>query len=115
MDLQQTSPIGAGSKIGLKVMPAGSVALRDGHCPGERTPTRRYLEQPLQFDPLEVCRTGSSVALHLMANARRTSAARNCTGWSRRYQSGLRDRSADFDRSWKLISMAALAAPLASW
>jgi hypothetical protein len=40
MDLQQTSPIGAGSKVGLQVMPVDSVALRDGHCPGERTPTR---------------------------------------------------------------------------
>jgi hypothetical protein len=40
MDLQQASPIGAGSKAGLKVMPADSVALRDGHCPGERTSTR---------------------------------------------------------------------------
>ena len=36
-------------------------------------------------------------------------------GWSRRYRSGLRDRSAGFDRSWKLISIAALAAPRASW
>jgi hypothetical protein len=40
MGLQQTSPIGAGSTVGLTVMPAGSVALRDGHSPGERTPTR---------------------------------------------------------------------------
>ena len=31
----------AGSKVGLEVMPVDSVALRDGHCPGERTPTRR--------------------------------------------------------------------------
>ena len=29
----------AGSKVGLEVMPVDSVALRDGHCPGERTPT----------------------------------------------------------------------------
>lgn len=28
------------------------------------------------------------------------------------YESGLRDRSADFERSWKLISIAALAAPM---
>jgi len=41
MGLQQTSPIGAGSKAGLEVMPVDSVALRDGHCPGERAPTRR--------------------------------------------------------------------------
>jgi hypothetical protein len=41
MGLQQTSLIGAGSKVGLKVMPVDSVALRDGHSPGERTPTRR--------------------------------------------------------------------------
>jgi hypothetical protein len=32
----------AGSKVGLEVMPVDSVALRDGHCPGERAPTRRY-------------------------------------------------------------------------
>jgi hypothetical protein len=41
MGFQQTSPISAGSKVGFKVMPVDSVALRDGHCPGERTPTRR--------------------------------------------------------------------------
>jgi len=42
MDLHLTSPIGAGSKVSIKVLPADSVALRDRHCPGERTPTRRY-------------------------------------------------------------------------
>ena len=33
-----------------------------------------------------------------------------------KYESGLRHRSADFERSWKLTSIAASAAPLAaSW
>jgi len=40
MVLRQASPTGAGSKIGLKVMPADSVTLSEGRCPGERTPTR---------------------------------------------------------------------------
>ena len=41
MDLQQTSPSGAESKVGLEVMPIDGVTLSDGYCPGERTPTRR--------------------------------------------------------------------------
>ncbi|SRR6266568_651963 len=33
---------GAGSKVGLEVMPIASVTLSDGRGPGERAPTRRY-------------------------------------------------------------------------
>jgi hypothetical protein len=34
-------PTAAGSKVGLGVMPIGSVTPSDGHGPGERSPTRR--------------------------------------------------------------------------
>jgi len=36
----------AGSKVGLEVMPVDSVALRDGHCPGERALSRRSGRPP---------------------------------------------------------------------
>ena len=49
-----------------------------------------------------------------LANAWRSSSVRTCSAWPRLYGSGLRDRSADFERSWKLISFAVLAAPLAA-
>jgi hypothetical protein len=34
-------PVQAALKVGLEVMPIDGVTLSDGHCPGERTPTRR--------------------------------------------------------------------------
>jgi hypothetical protein len=37
----QTRPTGAGSKVGLEVMPIGGVTLSDERCYGERAPTRR--------------------------------------------------------------------------
>jgi hypothetical protein len=37
----------AGSKVGLEVMPITSMTLSDGHRPGERAPTRRYLKPVL--------------------------------------------------------------------
>ena len=40
MGLQQTSSIGAESKVGLEVMLIDSVTLSDGCEPEERTPTR---------------------------------------------------------------------------
>jgi hypothetical protein len=46
MGLRQTSPIGAGSKVGLEVMPVDSVMLRDGRRPGERAPTRLMIGRP---------------------------------------------------------------------
>jgi hypothetical protein len=66
-DLLQTSPIGAGSRVGLEVglevMPIDSVTLSDGHGPRERTPTRRsVLERSVRSDPLEARRTAFSVA-----------------------------------------------------
>jgi hypothetical protein len=36
-------PTAAGSKVGLGVMPIGSVTPSDGHGPGERSPTRLML------------------------------------------------------------------------
>jgi hypothetical protein len=69
-----------------------------------------------QSGPFEARKTGSLSRCYLLGNARRSSAAQNGSAWSRRYGSGLRDRSADFERSWKLISIAVLAPPLAaSW
>jgi hypothetical protein len=41
ISLQQISPTGAGSKVGLEVTLIDGVTLSDGHCPGERAPTRR--------------------------------------------------------------------------
>jgi hypothetical protein len=35
-------PTAAGSKVGLGVMPIGSVTPSDGHGPGERSPTRSF-------------------------------------------------------------------------
>jgi hypothetical protein len=43
--LQQTSPTGAGSKVGLKLMPIDSVTLSDRHGPRERALTRRSERQ----------------------------------------------------------------------
>ncbi len=43
MRLQQASPAGTSSKVGLDVMPIDSVTPSDGHDPGERARSRRYL------------------------------------------------------------------------
>jgi hypothetical protein len=40
MGLQQASPIGAGSKVGLEVMPIDSMTLSDAYDAGERAPNR---------------------------------------------------------------------------
>jgi hypothetical protein len=37
---QHVSPTGAGSKVGLEVMPIDSMTPSAGHGPGERTPSR---------------------------------------------------------------------------
>ena len=41
MGLQQTSPTGAESKVGLEMMPTDGVTLSDGRALGERARTRR--------------------------------------------------------------------------
>jgi hypothetical protein len=47
MGLQQTSPTGAESKVGLEMMPIDGVTLSDGRALGERARTRRYLKSSL--------------------------------------------------------------------
>ena len=51
MGLQQTSPSGAESTVGLDVMPIDGVTLSDGHCPG-----RTRADPPFwrSFQPLGV-------------------------------------------------------------
>jgi hypothetical protein len=39
-------PTGAGSKVGLEVMPITTVTLSEGNSPGERSPSRRYERIP---------------------------------------------------------------------
>jgi len=43
MGLQQTSPTGAESKVGLEMMPIDGVTLSDGRALGEHARTRRYV------------------------------------------------------------------------
>ena len=42
---QSTMSNGAGSKVGLEVMPIASVTLSDAHGPGERAQSRRSLKR----------------------------------------------------------------------
>jgi hypothetical protein len=72
--------------------------------------TRSVLEQLLQSGPFEACRMVPSVALRMRGEFQRSG---TIAPGRERYKSGLRDRSADFRRFWKLISIAELAAPLA--
>ena len=95
--------------------------LRNQPSPKARGPSREIrrsvLERSLRSDRSEARRTVSSVALAIFWRMRGEVQQSGTVAPGReRYGSGLRDRSADFERSWMLTSIPASAAPLAaSW
>ncbi len=93
----------------------GSPSPHRGRRPMWEIPTRRPPTRPRPR------RRDSGATLlapspEVLANTGRSSAVSGISAVQTMYGSGLRDRSADLERSWKLTSIAALAAPLAaSW